>query len=132
VEAIAWRPPARRCTIYSVPTCPLCTVAPGDCWGFNEYAVALPNRSPIAPGHALVAPRRHVALFYELDVQEQRAVWDMVSAVKKAVAEDQHVSDFHLGFADFNRGDGHAHVHVIPRGLKDDAQLPHGIEWVKD
>ena len=126
--------PGAADTLYctSVPTCPFCSANSEDAWIMDERAVALPKLEPIAPGHALVAARRHVACFYDLDVVEQRAVWNMVAAVKQRIAEGLKVARFEVGFADFDSGDGHAHIHVIPRGVDEDFELPGGIEWVKE
>jgi diadenosine tetraphosphate (Ap4A) HIT family hydrolase len=115
-----------------VPTCPFCCIAPDDAWIFSEHAVALPHSEPFTPGHAVVAPRRHVAQFYDLDVQEQRMVWDVVGAVKNLMSEKLKVDRFHIGFADFPEDEGHMHIHVVPCGPGDHFHLPGGIEWVED
>jgi diadenosine tetraphosphate (Ap4A) HIT family hydrolase len=99
---------------------------------FAEHAVAMPHSNPLGFGHAIVAPRRHVALFYDLDAHEQTMVWEMVSAIKERISEALKVERFHVGFADFHEGGGHAHIHVVPRGHGDTFSLPAGIDWVQD
>jgi diadenosine tetraphosphate (Ap4A) HIT family hydrolase len=92
--------------------------------------IAVPPPAPVAPGHCIVAPRRHVAQFYELDVQEQHAVWGLVRDMRRHLAAGLKVSRFHIGFADFPFEDqGHAHVHVIPCGHGERVDLPRDVEW---
>jgi diadenosine tetraphosphate (Ap4A) HIT family hydrolase len=79
----------------------------------------------------VVAPRRHVLAFYDLDVQEQQVVWGLVGEIQRRIVSALKVDGFHVGFAD--GGDDnpiHAHVHVVPRSPGDRLQLPHGVEWV--
>src|ERR1017187_7617424 len=63
----------RQTVSYSIglPTCPYCSVSPEDAWVFTDFVTAKPHPSPLASCHLVVAPRRHVAAFYYLDVQEQ-------------------------------------------------------------
>jgi diadenosine tetraphosphate (Ap4A) HIT family hydrolase len=92
----------------------------------TEDAVAVPPRDPFTACHVVVAPVRHVETFYDLDVQEQRAVWMLVQEIRTRISASLKVDVFHVGFAD---GD-HAHVHVVPAGPGESPFLPHGIEWV--
>jgi diadenosine tetraphosphate (Ap4A) HIT family hydrolase len=95
--------------------------------------VAVPHPQALTPCHVAVAPRRHVATFYELDVQEQHMVWNLVNAIREKIMTSLHLEGCDVGFADAGpeeRNGPHAHVHVVPRrpGLK--LHLPSGIEWV--
>ena len=113
-------------------TCPLCSLDESDSWLFSEHAISAPHANPVSFGHAVVAPRRHVSLFFELDAAEQKWVWEAVRAVKQRVAEGLRVERFHIGFADFEQGGGHAHIHVIPQGADEEFSLPEGVQWVAD
>ena len=116
-----------------MPPCPYCDVSPDDAWAITEHAVAVPPGAPLTAGHVIVAPRRHVAFFYDLDVQEQRAVWDLVGVVRKRITESLKVGTVHIGFADAElEEDGHACVHVVPNVPGEHLELPGGIEWVVD
>jgi diadenosine tetraphosphate (Ap4A) HIT family hydrolase len=96
-----------------------------------EDAVAVPHPNPLTNCHMVVAPRRHVVTFYDLDVQEQQVVWNLVGEIRKRIAAALKVDGFHIGFADGTPEDQlHAHIHVIPRSPGDRVQLPSGIEWV--
>ena len=80
----------------------------------------------------MVAPRRHVATFYDLDVQEQRAIWDLLREMQRRVAESFVVEGFDAGFVDVPAGveAAHTHVHLIPRIAGETAERPVGAEWV--
>lgn len=116
-----------------VAVCPFCSIAPEDTWILTEDAVAIPHSNPLTACHIVIAPRRHVAGFYDLDVQEQRAVWNMVGAVRKRIAASLKVDGFDIGFEDGSPDDenpAHALVHVVPRTPGEALQLPVGIDWV--
>jgi len=81
----------------------------------------------------MVAPRRHVAAFYDLDVAEQQQIWGVLSDLRKRIAASLTVEGFDVGFADGEAGDAAAHtyVHVIPRIPGEHVELPAGVEWVE-
>ena len=66
--------------LYSkcLSSCPYCSFTPEDAWILNDDVVAMPHPSPLASCHVVVAPRRHVAEFYDLDVGEQRQIWEVL------------------------------------------------------
>lgn len=112
-------------------TCVYCTASAEEAWIITDDAVAMPHSDPLANCHMVVAPRRHVLTFYDLDVQEQQVVWGLVGEIQKRIASALKVDGFHVGFADGTDADPiHAHIHVIPRSPGDRVRLPRGIEWV--
>jgi diadenosine tetraphosphate (Ap4A) HIT family hydrolase len=114
-----------------LPTCPYCSISAEEAWIITEDAVAVPHSDPLTSCHIVVAPRRHVLTFYDLDVQEQQVAWGLVGEIQKRVAAALKVDGFHVGFADGTDADPiHAHIHVIPRSPGDYIDLPSGIEWV--
>ena len=80
----------------------------------------------------IVAPRRHVPAFYDLDVQEQRVIWDMLRQLRERISQSMKVEAFDAGFVDAGMadGDGHTHVHLIPRMAGETGARPAGAEWV--
>ena len=92
----------------------------------TEDAVAVPPSNPLTSCHVVVAPKRHVETFYDLDVEEQRAVWLLVKEIRTRITASLKVEAFSVGFAD----GGHAHVHVVPRSPGESVVLPSGIDWV--
>ena len=110
--------------------CPYCSVSAEDAWISNGLATAWPHPEPAAPLHVLVAPARHVATFYELDVQEQQAIWGIIGEIQKKLAGEMELVGLDLGFQDGAPEQGHTHVHVVPRTPGPRARLPQGPEWV--
>jgi len=98
----------------------LCDSGAGLTWIGNEHAIAFPDAHPVTDGHTLVAPRKHVSTINELDIPEQRAIWDLVAEVRQrlltGLAAGQIVT--------------HAHVHVIPRRAGDVPEPRDGIRWI--
>jgi len=87
----------------------------------------------VSDGHTLVLPRRHVASLYDLDHDEQRAIWAMVGEVRSELAERVRPDGFNVGLNDGKAAGqtvAHAHVHVIPRFNGDVADPRGGVRWV--
>ena len=113
--------------------CTFCSISPDRTLLSTDIAVAIPHPEPITPGHTVVVSRRHVSEFFELDVEEQQIMWQIVGAVQQAIMKAAPVEGFSIGFADFHESsDGHAHIHVLPRRSGNQFKLPEGIEWVVD
>lgn len=111
--------------------CPYCADAPDDAWVVTPDAIAVPHANPMTACHVVVAPRRHVSAFYELDVQEQRAVWALVMEIKTRIRSSLKVDGFDVGFADSEaESPNHAHIHVVPRTPGETLVLPPEIDWV--
>jgi diadenosine tetraphosphate (Ap4A) HIT family hydrolase len=112
--------------------CPICSIASEDAWVLTEFVVAVPHTNPLASCHVLVAPRRHVAAFYDLDVQEQRMIWDALGQIRERIKASLNVTGFDVGFVDAPPGDdsAHAYVHLIPRIPGESYDKPRGVEWV--
>jgi diadenosine tetraphosphate (Ap4A) HIT family hydrolase len=109
-------------------SCPFCIVERGRILFETEHALALPDGFPVAEGHTLVVPRRHVATLYELSANEQNAVWELVSQVRKQLVTRLAPDGFNIGINDglaAGQTVMHAHVHIIPR-WKGDVPDPRG------
>ena len=108
-------------------------MAPEDAWVSTEFVVAVPHPSPLASCHLIVAPRRHVAAFYDLDVQEQHMIWDALAQLRRRITTSIAVEGFDAGFVDAPVGqelDFHAYVHLVPRIPGKRVTLPSEAEWV--
>jgi diadenosine tetraphosphate (Ap4A) HIT family hydrolase len=111
--------------------CPYCSASLEDAWIVNEHAVALPAPNAGASCHVIVAPRRHVPAFYDLDVQEQRVIWDMLRELRQRISRSLDVDKFDAGFVDARAGEepAHTHVHLVPR-VGGQTARPAAAEWV--
>jgi diadenosine tetraphosphate (Ap4A) HIT family hydrolase len=98
--------------------CPFCHLETGRVLDQNELAIAFADAFPVSPGHALVAPRRHVADFFELSSKEVMAIFELAFQMRLRSCVQHSPAGFNVGF---NVGSAagqtiaHAHVHVIPR-----------------
>ena len=124
-----------RAVSYSIglPTCSYCSAAPEDAWVFTEFVSAAPHPNPLASCHLVVAPRRHVGAFYELDVQEQHMIWEAMSELCRRITASIHVEGFDAGFVDAGANDDldfHTYVHLVPRIPGESVDLPTDAEWV--
>ena len=126
--------PPRQNVRYSIglPSCAYCSAAPKGAWVFTEFVVAIPHPHPLATGHLIVAPRRHVAAFFDLDVQEQHMIWDAISQLCRRITASTAVESFDAGFVDAAAADDlafHTYVHLVPRIRGQRVSLPRDAEW---
>lgn len=113
--------------------CPFCFIDGARIWIETELALAIPDAYPVAEGHTLVVPRKHVSTIYELTVPEQRAIWELVGDVRSRLLAGLKPDGFNIGFNDglaAGQTVAHAHVHVIPRREGDVPDPRGGIRWV--
>ena len=110
--------------------CIFCTILRSDesdderhvLWTGN-FAAALLNAYPYAPGHVMVLPIRHVSGLEELEPEEATELWrgvhDAVAAVKAAYAPEGLNLGVNLGRAAGAGIPAHLHVHIVPRWIGD-------------
>lgn len=113
--------------------CPFCRPEPGRVRLETECAVAIADGFPVAPGHSLVVPRRHVACLFELSEVELASVWTLVARVRALLVAELAPDGFTVGLNDGPAAGQtvmHAHVHVIPRRRGDVPDPRGGVRWV--
>ncbi|NET45841.1 HIT family protein [Okeania sp. SIO2B3] len=88
---------------------------------------------PVTKGHTLVIPKRHLANYFELPVDEQLECWLMVNQVQKILQEKYNPEGFNVGI-NVNRAGGqkmmHTNIHVIPRYQEDTSGVKGGMRFV--
>jgi len=110
--------------------CPFCDLDEARIVSSSRAALAIRDSFPLTDGHTLVIPRAHVKSLYELDVEDQDAVWKLVSYLREKIKQEYGVDAFNIGINDgSNAGQTieHAHVHVIPRRHGDVLDAKGGI-----
>jgi len=111
--------------------CELC--APEDVVCENALAYACYEKSSLSRGHVIVVPKRHVADFFEMTAEEQRAVLTLLNEVRKRVQERHRPDGYNIG-ANVGAAAGqsrmHVHFHLIPRYQGDVADPRGGIRCV--
>lgn len=109
----------------SEPDCTFCALiagrAPVRIVEEDEHVVAFLDAFPVAPGHVLVTPRRHVERLADLTPPEGAAVFALAQRLattirqRLAPAVNLHLSDG----AEADQDVPHVHLHVIPRHAGD-------------
>ncbi len=113
--------------------CPFCS-APGkdDLEGLivqrGEHCYVVLNLFPYNPGHLLVCPYRHIALYTDLNDAETGEFGTLTKAALRALEAASAPAGFNIGM---NQGDvagagvaAHLHQHVVPRWSGDMNFLP--------
>jgi diadenosine tetraphosphate (Ap4A) HIT family hydrolase len=102
--------------------CPFCSLSPESILDESPHALALLDGYPVARGHTLVVPRRHVASVFDLSPEEWADLWVLVRRVRLRVQALLDADGMNLGVNDgaaAGQTVGHAHVHLIPRHIGD-------------
>lgn len=113
--------------------CPFCHLEVSRIHLENDVAAAFPDAFPVAEGHMLIVPKRHVASLFDLSEQDQAALWRLVALVRAKLMADLKPDGFNVGVNDGSAAGQtvmHAHVHVIPRRAGDVADARGGVRWV--
>ena len=64
----------------------------------NELAIAFYDGFPVNPGHALIIPKRHVASYFDLSMDECTAMQALLKVVQTKVEERFHPDGYNIGF----------------------------------
>ena len=99
----------------------------------STAAVAVRDGFPVAEGHTLVIPRRHVGSVFELGPDELADFFALVARVRAQLAADFAPDGFTIWINDGEAAGqtvGHAHLHIIPRRHGDVPDPRGGVRWV--
>ncbi len=111
--------------------CVFCAIvagaAPAEIVYADDLTVAFLDIAPLAPGHVLVIPRRHVANLW--DLPDELAGPLMATTVRMAGAVNAAfhpggLNLFHSTGADAGQSVFHVHLHVVPRWRGDRFRPP--------
>jgi diadenosine tetraphosphate (Ap4A) HIT family hydrolase len=111
--------------------CELCT--PANVLAENELAYARLDSHPLAAGHVIVVPRRHVADFFDMTTEEQAAVLSLLHEAHRVIGARHSPDGYNVGVnvgkaAGQNRM--HVHMHLIPRYAGDVPDPSGGVRRV--
>jgi diadenosine tetraphosphate (Ap4A) HIT family hydrolase len=111
--------------------CELCT--PADVLLQNDLAYVRFDNNALSRGHALVIPKRHVAIFFDMTTAEQSAVLGLLTEAQRLIQRDHSPDGYNIG-VNIGKAGGqsrmHVHVHLIPRYAGDVADPSGGIRCV--
>lgn len=84
----------------------------------DEWALAMLDARPIAPGHTLILPKRHLLDILELSDEEISPIFRVVKEITARLKEKLHPDGFTIGI-NHDKVSGqmvdHLHIHIIPR-----------------
>ena len=104
---------------------------PATAWlASNDLAFAIADGFPVAPGHALIVPRRLVASWWDATVEEQHALLALAGELKVRLEAELAPDGWNLGVNVDEAGGQtmpHLHLHLIPRYSGDVADPRGGI-----
>jgi len=93
--------------------CVFCRIARGELpsWRIieNDAVIGILDTNPIAEGHCLIIPKRHVRYWHDLSDAEIAAVFNSAKAVARKIKQE-YVPDFVCVFI---RGGRVKHTHVV-------------------
>ena len=113
--------------------CHFCQLPRERIWVETETSIGFFDAYPVSEGHALVIPKRHVAILHDLTTTELEDIWALVARMRHLLAEKFKPSGFNIGVNEGTAAGqtiGHAHVHIIPRRDGDVPDPRGGIRWV--
>lgn len=97
--------------------CPFCTLPAERVLHENEHAVWILDIHPMAPGHSLIVPRRHVESFFETTPEERTGMLSLLDQAREHVGRRQAPSGYSIrineGSASSEAG-LHLRVHLVP------------------
>jgi len=113
--------------------CPFCEAQDDACLAVNGSMRALRDAYPLARGHTLIIPRRHVGGFFSLLDEERADLLAMLETVRAALDAEFSPAGYNVGFNDgiaAGQTVMHFHLHVIPRYTGDQADPRGGIRLI--
>ncbi|RKL66478.1 diadenosine tetraphosphate hydrolase [Salipaludibacillus neizhouensis] len=99
----------------------------------NNLAFVIYDKYPVAKGHALVIPKRHVADYFDTTEQEKRAMQQLAEEIRGIQIAEFSPDGFNIGI---NCGEAagqtifHVHMHVISRHKGDMKDPAGGVRGV--
>jgi len=111
--------------------CELCN--PGEVLHGNTLAYVRHDSNSLSKGHVLVVPRRHVADYFDMTIDEQRAIMGLLNEAQASIRKQHAPDGFNIG-VNIGKAAGqarmHVHVHLIPRYAGDVPDPRGGIRCV--
>ena len=117
--------------------CPFCEITKHDkshrIIEQNDFAFVIRDSFPVAEGHTLIIPKRHVASFFEITNEERQALLDLLDQAKKDLDQKLIPAAYNIGINDgiaAGQTVPHLHIHLIPRYEGDVEDPRGGIRWI--
>ncbi|MCF7890814.1 HIT family protein [Candidatus Bipolaricaulota bacterium] len=96
----------------------------------NDHAVAFLDANPVAEGHTVIVPKKHVERFSDMPREVIGGTFSAVREVNKSILSGLGADGANVGLNDgeaAGQAIPHTHVHVIPRYAGDGGGSLHSI-----
>ena len=113
--------------------CPFCDIHDDRIIAQNDLAYAVRDAFPVARGHTLLVPHRHVADWWATMPDERAAIDVLCDQMKAHLDAELHPDGYNLGInngAAAGQTVAHTHVHLIPRFHGDTPNPRGGVRHV--
>ena len=113
--------------------CPFCTLPDSRIIKANDHALVIRDGFPISPGHTLIIPRRHVASFFDVTVEERQSLLQLLDDSKLDLDQEFKPDGYNIGINDgpsAGQTVPHLHIHLIPRYKGDREDARGGVRWI--
>ena len=113
--------------------CPFCKPDTSKIILANGHAMVFHDGFPVTPGHSLIVPKRHIALFFEATREEQMAMLDLLAEMRQLLLKERSSDAFNIGINDgaaAGQTVPHLHIHLIPRYAGDAEDPRGGVRWI--
>ena len=84
----------------------------------NDLCYMIYDKFPVAAGHALVIPKRHVETVFEMNAEEWAASGMLIELTKKEIEKQFQPQGYNLK-VNCGKAAGqevmHAHIHIVPK-----------------
>lgn len=109
--------------------CLFCSIPAERMIAENELAYAICDSFPVAEGHSLVIPKRHILDYFALTQDDLIACDELLRRLREQILKaDNSVKGFNIGMnagAVAGQTIFHCHIHLIPR-REGDVENPRG------
>ena len=113
--------------------CPFCDIELSRIVLDAPLGFCIRDGYPVSPLHSLIIPKRHVASFFDLTMNEERELLGLLQLAKHEIEREKHPDGFNIGI---NEGLAagqtvmHLHIHLIPRYKGDQPDPRGGVRWI--
>lgn len=84
----------------------------------NDLCYMIYDKFPVAPGHCLIIPKRHMETVFEMDAKEWTAAGEMIQTAKNEIEKLYLPVGYNIK-VNCGKAAGqeimHAHIHLIPK-----------------
>ncbi|MBQ7973888.1 MAG: HIT family protein [Clostridia bacterium] len=84
----------------------------------NDLCYMIFDKFPVAPGHALIIPKRHMETVFSMNSAEWAAAGELINQAKQEIEKTQQPLGYNIK-VNCGKAAGqeimHAHIHLIPK-----------------